>query len=66
MFHDFDNHVKIAVDRIGGPTKVSSLLGIATGTVHTWIKAKRVSNIDYAKTLALASKMELQQLRWTR
>jgi DNA-binding transcriptional regulator YdaS (Cro superfamily) len=65
MFHDFSNHVKIAVDRLGGPTKVSTMLGIATGTVHTWIKAKRISNIDYAKTVAQASKMELQLLRWT-
>lgn len=66
MFSEFENHVKIAVDRIGGPTKVSTMLEIATGTVHTWIKARRVSNIDYAKALAQASGMDVQKLRSTR
>ena len=66
VFNEFNNHVKIAVDRIGGPTRVSSMLGIATGTVHTWIKIRRVSNIDYATKLAEVSKMDLQLLRWTK
>lgn len=66
VFNEFNNQVKIAVDRFGGPTRVSTLLGVATGTVHTWIKLRRVSNIDYAAKLAKVSKMDLQLLRWTK
>lgn len=66
MFQEYDNQIKIAVDRIGGPTKTSTLLGVATGTVHSWIRSRRVSNIDYAKILAQASGLKLQDLRWTK
>ena len=66
MFYLAENHVKVAVARAGGPTRVSNLLGIANGTVHQWIKAQRVSNIQYAQKLADLTKMTVQQLRPTR
>lgn len=66
MFSEVTNHVRIAIDRAGGPTKVSTMFGIATGTVHAWIRNRRISNIDYATALAKATGMQVQQLRSTR
>ena len=67
MFYNFtENYVRIAVDRVGGPTKVSTMLGIATGTVHTWVKKRRIDNIDYATKVAKAAGLEVQQLRATK
>lgn len=63
FFNLAENHVRTAVDRVGGPTKVSTMFGIATGTVHTWIKRRRISNIDYATKLAELTGMQVQQLR---
>jgi len=66
MFYLAENHIKVAVARAGGPTRVSNLLGVANGTVHSWVKAERVSNIQLATKLAELSKMTVQQLRPTR
>lgn len=67
MFHNFtENYVRIAVDRVGGATKVSTMLGIATGTVHEWIKKRRIANIYYATKVAKAAGLEVQQLRGTK
>lgn len=65
MFN-FQNNVRTAVDRIGGPTKTSNILGVANGTVHAWIKAHRVANIDFARKLAELSGMPVDELRPTR
>ena len=35
--------IKTAIDRLGGPTKVSNLLGVSNGTVHAWIKTGKIS-----------------------
>lgn len=65
MYFIPQNHVKIAIARAGGPTRISNLLGIANGTVHSWIRAQRISNIQHASKLAELSKMTVQQLRPT-
>ncbi|WP_153145305.1 hypothetical protein [Dechloromonas sp. H13] len=66
MYHHFENYVKVAVDRAGGVTKASNVLGVANQTISTWIKKRRVSNIVYASKLAELSGLEIQQLRSTR
>jgi len=66
MFYVPQNSVKIAIDRAGGATKVSNCLGVANGTVHTWIRAGRISNIQHAAKLAELAKMTVQQLRPTK
>jgi len=66
MFYIPENYVKVAVDRVGGVTKASNLLGVANNTVTTWVKKRRVSNIDYATKLAELSGMKVQELRSTR
>lgn len=65
FYQDFQNHVKIAVARVGGVTKASNLIGVANNTVSTWVKKRRVTNIDYATKLAKLSGMDVQQLRGT-
>lgn len=59
----FTNHVKIAVNKIGGPTKASNLLGVSNVSIHAWIKAYRVSNIDHARKLAKLAGMKLEEVR---
>ena len=65
MFYT-ENPVRIATDRIGGATKLSSKLCVATGTIHAWIKNRRVPDIDKARLIAEWAKMDVQQLRPTR
>ena len=56
------NRVRIAVDRLGGPTKASNLMGVSNNTINTWIRKQRVGNIDFAKKLADLSEMAVQDL----
>lgn len=57
------NNVKLAVDKIGGPTKVSNLMNVSNGAVHAWVKNGRVSNIDKAKQLAELAGMGVEEVR---
>jgi predicted site-specific integrase-resolvase len=57
------SNVKLAVDKIGGPTKVSNLMGVSNGTVHAWVKNGRVSDIDKAKKLAELAGMAVEEVR---
>ena len=66
MFYIPNNHVRTAVDRVGGATKASNLLGVANQTISTWLKNGRVPNIDYAAKLAELSGLKVQDLRSTR
>lgn len=61
-----ENHVRTAVDRVGGPTKASNLIGVSNNTVNSWINKRRINNIDHARTLADASGMSVQDLRETK
>ena len=56
------NQVRIAVNRIGGPTKTSNLVGVSNGAVHAWIKAKRIANIDYARKVAEFAGMDVREV----
>lgn len=57
--------IKTAIDRLGGPTKVSNLLGVSNGTVHAWIKTGKISDRDYAQKIAELSGISLTRLRPT-
>lgn len=57
------NHVRRAIDLVGGPTKTSNLLDVSNGTVHNWIKMQRVPNIDLAKQLAALSGLSVDKVR---
>ena len=62
----FRNHIMVAVDRIGGPTKAAHAAQVSNATIHSWVKQKRVPNIDKAKLLESLSGLTVQQLRPTR
>lgn len=61
-----NNQVRVAVERVGGPTKASNILGVANSTIHNWIKAGRVSNIEFARQLSELANISLQEIRPTR
>lgn len=63
MFISFENYVKTAVAKIGGPTKTSNLLGLSNGAVHAWIRKGRIADIDIAKRVCELSGMKLEQVR---
>jgi len=63
--NSFRNHVKAAVDRLGGPTKAAHAAGVSNATIHAWIKRRRITNIDKAKLFAQLTEIEVQQLRPT-
>jgi len=65
MIYLSQNHVRIAVDRIGGVTKAAHAMAVSNTAVHAWIKKQRISDIDKAKRMADLAGMELQQLRST-
>lgn len=60
------NHIKIAVDRIGGPTKVAHTCSVSNATVHNWISSGRIPNIDKANIVAKETGIDVQLLRGTR
>ncbi|RBP34104.1 hypothetical protein DFR37_1247 [Eoetvoesiella caeni] len=57
------NHVRTAVDRLGGPTKAAHAAAVSNATIHSWIKRHDIHNIDKAKLMAKLSGMDLGQLR---
>lgn len=65
-FGDFRNYIKVAVDRVGGPTKAAHKIGVSNATIHSWIVQRRVPQIEKATALAEASGIELQKLRSTK
>lgn len=60
---DFQNKVKIAVQRVGGPTQVALQIGCSGSAVHAWIRKRKVSDINKARKLAELAGMELREVR---
>lgn len=63
MIENLHNSVRVAIDRIGGPTKAANTLGVSGSSIHAWIKKEGIPNIDSAKKLAALSGMPVQELR---
>lgn len=59
----FQNKVKIAVTRAGGPTKVALLMQCSGSAVFTWIRDQHVPDIDKATKLAQMTGMDVRDLR---
>jgi uncharacterized protein YjcR len=57
------NYIKEAVYAVGGPTRVANKLGVASSTVHAWIKKERVANYEKAQQLAALSAVAIHRLR---
>jgi len=60
---DFSNKVKIAVQRAGGPTKVSIKFGVSGSAVFSWIRKRNVPDIQRAEKLAEWAGMNVRDLR---
>lgn len=65
MFELTKNYVKIAVARLGGPTRTATAMAVSGTTIHHWIKRGRIVDIVKATLMAKLSGLELQQLRRT-
>ncbi|MFZ6772421.1 hypothetical protein ACO0LB_06845 [Undibacterium sp. SXout7W] len=59
------NLVRVAVDRLGGPTKAAHVMAVSNTTIHAWIKRGKVVDIDKANLMSKVSGVELQKLRDT-
>lgn len=57
------NWVRVAVDRVGGPTKAAVTLSVSDKDIYYWISGDRVSDIDKAKRLSYLSGVDLTLLR---
>ncbi|GCB02630.1 CI repressor [Ralstonia sp. SET104] len=66
MIYIPQNYVKIAVERLGGPTKAAHAAGVSNASIHNWIKRRRIQNIDKANLVAKLAKLDVQDLRSTR
>ncbi|CAJ0698001.1 helix-turn-helix domain-containing protein [Ralstonia mannitolilytica] len=60
------NTVRLAVERVGGPTKASNACGVSNATIFNWINRQHVPNIDKAKLLATLASVDINDLRGTR
>lgn len=65
MFQLIKNYVKIAVDRLGGPTRAATAMAVSGTTIHDWIRRARIVDINKATLMAKLSGLEVQQLRST-
>jgi len=63
MFFTPENHVRIAIAKAGGPTKVSNTLSLSNGTIHAWVRKARIADIDYARKVSEMSGVSVDQLR---
>lgn len=63
MFFTPDNHVRIAIAKAGGPTKVSNTLSLSNGAVHAWVRKARIANIDHARKVSEMSGVSVNLLR---
>lgn len=61
--NEFRNHIKDAVNRIGGPTKAAHAIGVSNTTVHEWINRRRVPCVVKATLMAKLSGKDVRQLR---
>jgi len=59
----FQNKVKIAVTRAGGPTKVALQMQCSGSAVFAWIRDEYIPDIDRAAKLAQMTGMDVRDLR---
>lgn len=59
------NLVRVAVDRLGGPTKAAHIMAVSNTTIHSWMKRGKIVDIDKANLMSKVSGIDLQKLRST-
>ncbi|MBU66050.1 MAG: hypothetical protein CL858_11430 [Cupriavidus sp.] len=60
------NAVRLAIERIGGPTKASNACCVSNATIFNWINRQHVPDIDKANLLAKLAEVSVHDLRGTR
>lgn len=55
--------IQRAVDAIGGPTKLSNILGVSNAAIHAWVRKGRVPDLDMATLMAEKSGIALELIR---
>lgn len=63
MFYVQPNHVKLAIQKAGGPTVVSNALNLSNGAIHAWIRKRRIASIVYARKVSEMSGVRVEELR---
>lgn len=58
-----ENHVRDAVEKVGGATKASNACSVSNAAIYKWIAARRVPDIDNARRLAKLAKVPVGKLR---
>ena len=57
------NKVKLAIQKIGGPTMASNSMLVSNATIHAWVKKGRISNLNQAKKMSKLSGVPVEELR---
>lgn len=60
---NFQNKVKISVQRAGGPTQVALRFGCSGSAVHSWCRKQKIPDINIATKLAEMTGMQVRDLR---
>lgn len=63
MFLLVENKIRVAVQRLGGPTKTAIAMRCSGTAVGAWIRARRVSDIDKARKLSELTGVPVTELR---
>lgn len=63
IFFSPDNQVKIAIHKVGGPTRAACLLKVSGSCIHRWIANAYIPNIDQARKLSAESGVSADLLR---
>jgi len=63
MNNENQHHIRLAINKIGGATITSNLLGVSNSCVYNWIKQGRVNNIYMARKLAELAQMPIELVR---
>ena len=58
-----ENHVRRAVDLVGGPTRAACLMQVSGTCIHRWIANAYIPNIDHARKLGAESGVPATLLR---
>lgn len=58
-----ENHVRRAVQLVGGPTRAACLMKVSGTCIHRWIANAYIPNIDQAQKLGAESGISAELLR---
>lgn len=57
------NWIKRVINILGGPTRAAHTFKVSNATIHNWIKARNIPNIDLAQEAAKLTGVDVLKLR---